>query len=272
MYWKHGWTRSDPLPVSRQSPPASPPLLLRVLLVAREGPVLRHPSLRTVRPSSGEGASLGCAAITSSRAGYEPWQHDASYRANDGVVHVSDQCLPPLALRNILRFPINPASPPSFPAIHASLLMAVEEQTQRCTHMGRAAESGHVGRINQDRTAQKEVPIPHTCTLSTTCMPATDNPKDDSAEPGMSQETVDPGRKVMSPATETCMNWRRQNQEDGIEMQAEKPYVHKSVHNVHIPFGRTNTQGRPSPGSPKAVIRGSSSKRISSWSCRLDNA
>jgi hypothetical protein len=31
------------------------------------------------------------------------------------------------------------------------------------------------------------------------------------------------------------------NQEEGSKMQVEKPPVHKRVHNVHTPFGRTNT-------------------------------
>ena len=45
----------------------------------------------------------------------------------------------------------------------------------------------------------------------------------------------------MSPATEICMKWRRQNHEEGIKMRVEKPLVDKSVDNVHTPFGRTKT-------------------------------
>jgi hypothetical protein len=44
----------------------------------------------------------------------------------------------------------------------------------------------------------------------------------------------------MSPATETCRKWCRQNNEEEIKMRVEKPPVHKGVHNVHTPFGRTN--------------------------------
>jgi hypothetical protein len=44
-------------------------------------------------------------------------------------------------------------------------------------------------------------------------------------------------------------------------MQFEKLPVHKGVHNVHAPFGRTNTQ-LPLPGPPQAAIRGKSSKKI----------
>ena len=47
----------------------------------------------------------------------------------------------------------------------------------------------------------------------------------------------------MSPETENFMKWCRQNQYEGIKMQVERPPVHKHVHNVHTPFGRTNTRG-----------------------------
>ena len=42
-------------------------------------------------------------------------------------------------------------------------------------------------------------------------------------------------RKVMSPATENCRKWQRK----GTKMKAQKPPVHKSLHNLHTPFGRT---------------------------------
>jgi hypothetical protein len=61
---------------------------------------------------------------------------------------------------------------------------------------------------------------------------------------GTSYETDGLGREVMSevmsPETEKFMKWCRQNQEEGIKMRGEKPPVHKGVHNVHTPFGRTN--------------------------------
>jgi len=45
------------------------------------------------------------------------------------------------------------------------------------------------------------------------------------------------------------MKWCRQNQEEGTKMHAEKPPVHKGVHNVHTPFGRTKSEERSLPGS-----------------------
>lgn len=70
-----------------------------------------------------------------SSAGYETLQRDVSFGSRGGVAVVSGQSLPTLALRDRLRFPITSTDPRPFPVIHAHLLMAVEEQTQRDMYM-----------------------------------------------------------------------------------------------------------------------------------------
>jgi hypothetical protein len=45
-------------------------------------------------------------------------------------------------------------------------------------------------------------------------------------------------------------------------MQFEKPPVHKDVHNVHTPFGRTNTRGAHAASFAEGSYRGRSSKKI----------
>ncbi|MET3176313.1 UNVERIFIED_ORG: hypothetical protein ABIB52_004188 [Arthrobacter sp. UYCu721] len=57
---------------------------------------------------------------------------------------------------------------------------------------------------NQERP-RKKIRILHTWTLSTARTPAIDTPGDVPAELGTSNETDDPDRKVMSPATENFM-------------------------------------------------------------------
>lgn len=86
---------------------------------------------------------------------------------NSDSVHEAEQCVPSpgkrvralrggrgrvfrlmrlstLALRTYSVFHLPALIHRPFPVIHASLLMAVEEQAQRDMHMGRAAEFGHV--------------------------------------------------------------------------------------------------------------------------------
>ena len=45
-------------------------------------------------------------------------------------------------------------------------------------------------------------------------------------------------------------------------MQVDEPPVHKGVHSVHTPFGRTNTRSAHPAWSQRAAIQGRSSKRI----------
>jgi len=73
----------------------------------------------------------------------------------------------------------------------------------------RASNYGQVVRINQTRTApRKKSPDPtHLHSVDGSDATAADTAKDVPAEPGASQETYDPGRKVMSTARETRMKW-----------------------------------------------------------------
>lgn len=52
-------------------------------------------------------------------------------------------------------------------------------------------------------------------------------PGDVPAEAGTSYETYDPRRKVMSPATEICMQCFGRNHEEGIKMRVRKAVVDK---------------------------------------------
>jgi hypothetical protein len=57
----------------------------------------------------------------------------------------------------------------------------------------------------------------------------------------------------MSPETKNLVKWRRQNQEEGINMQVEKPPVRKGVHNVHTPFANTAQSDAWLTGDPTAL-------------------
>jgi len=71
--------------------------------------------------------------------------------------------------------------------------------------------------------------------------PAAATPGDVPAEAGTSYETYDPGRKVMPPATETCMKCFGRNHEEGINA-GPKGGCGQGVDIVHTPFGRTNSR------------------------------
>ena len=69
------------------------------------------------------------------------------------------------------------------------------------------------------------------------------------------------GRKVMVPATATCMTWCRQNQEERAKSRWKSgPWA--CVDNVHTPFGGQTRDERTLSGSQKAAIRGRLSRRI----------
>jgi hypothetical protein len=60
---------------------------------------------------------------------------------------------------------------------------------------------------NQDRRRKKSPDPTHLHSVDGSDATAADTAKDVPAEPGASQETYDPGRKVMSTARETRMKW-----------------------------------------------------------------
>jgi hypothetical protein len=58
------------------------------------------------------------------------------------------------------------------------------------------------------------------------------------------------------------MNWVKAGPRGGDQNAGRKPAVHESVHNVHTPFGRTNTRRAHRARPAEAAIRGKSTQMI----------
>ena len=138
---------------------------------------------------------------------------------------------PPRDALDISGHPRPPASPWPLRAGSVDTQIAARPDTDR------------PGRINQTRTvAGRRVRIPHTCTLSTDRTPATTAPM-----------YVPVGRNALGnrrsePQRHVACNRELHevvSAEPGARVQnaARKRPVHKGVHNVHAPIGRTNTRG-----------------------------
>jgi hypothetical protein len=130
--------------------------------------------------------------------------------------------------------------------------------------MGRASRHGQAmtDQPNQDRRGRRVRIIPHSCTLSTARSPATGTPADVPAEPGTSNDTDGPGRKVMSPETENCMKWLRQNHEQGTKCRPKSRPCTNVCTMCTPPLAGQTRDERSLPGSQRAAIRGRTSKTI----------
>ncbi|BCW44966.1 hypothetical protein StoSoilB5_21500 [Arthrobacter sp. StoSoilB5] len=81
-------------------------------------------------------------------------------------------------------------------------MLSGRESEQRCQQRAPKSGGSTIGAV------RKESPDPtHLRSVDGSDATAADTPKDVPAEPGTSNDTDDPGRKVMSPATENCMKW-----------------------------------------------------------------
>jgi hypothetical protein len=167
---------------------------------------------------------------------------DHSPEDRSAFTFVSSICLASLALRDILRFPINPDSPPSVsghprqPA-HGPLKSRLRDAR---TWAARPSLDTYDGSTKPGQPGRKSGS--HTPPLCGRIVRRPQVPPETFPLTGTSYETDGLGREVMSPETEKFMKWCRQNQEEGIKMRVEKAARGQGVHNVHTPFGRTNTR------------------------------